>query len=384
MNELNISIKNPYNGEETAPIFDSDAEREFYYTKSLGCPVPVNLHICRCKDESAKLGYKWLTYPCQCYPIFDNEEFKAYTDDINVALANYEKNVKVLNNNLIHKDFSLCKNCHLYKQHIENKAKFPPAHFVLMQYGYYGKLLYQSYKNNELNEEIKKYPYGINLSLDSACNLRCPTCRTNDYHLPDISEEDLNILYEYVKNIRSLSIGCDGEFFLSKAYTDFLKRDLSNSKLEEIILYTNGTLCNKTNWEKINTKNVDLIKEIKISIDAACEETYKKVRSQTLWNTLLNNIKNLHNMISPNCMLTSTFTISSYNYKDIVDFTQFAKNLGFKRITYSFARTNLHGEGDSGYIIKDQDTINQIVEIIKMQQSKYNDYDNDTFYVNLS
>ena len=83
-------------------------------------------------------------------------------------------------------------------------------------------------------------------------------------------------------------------------------------------------------------------------------------------------------------MLTSTFTISSYNYKDILDFTQFAKNLGFKRITYSFARTNLHGEGDSGYIIKDQDTINQIVEIIKMQQYKYNDYDNDTFYVNLS
>ena len=29
-------------------------------------------------------------------------------------------------------------------------------------------------------------------------------------------------------------------------------------------------------------------KEIKISIDAACEETYKKVRSPTLWNTLLN------------------------------------------------------------------------------------------------
>lgn len=382
MNELNISIKNPYTGEETAPIFESEAERDFYFTESLCCSVPVNFHICRCKDDYAKNGYRWLTYPCQCFPIFKTDEYKAYTEDLNVIFANYEKNVKVLNENLIKKDYSLCKDCHVYKQHIENKAKFPPGHFVIMQFGYYGKLMWQSYKNNELDEEIKKYPYGINLSLDSACNLKCPTCREKDYHLPPMTDEDMDMLYNYVKNIRSLSIGCDGELFLSKSYMDFLNRDFSNSKLEEIVLYTNGTLCNKTNWEKINPKNVDLIKEIKISIDAACEETYKKVRSQTLWNTLLNNIKTLKCLVSKKCKLTTTFTISSYNYKDVVNFAEFAKDLGFTRINYSFARKNLHEDGDSSYIITDNETIEQIVDVIKMQQKQYNDYVNDTFYIN--
>lgn len=342
INSLDISIEDPYYGGEILPDYIpyTDEATKFWNDPTC-CIIPFELNLNRFKWDNEK-GYIFSTKPCYCFNVIP-KEYEIFTENLD-EIINFEK-LKILKNKIIKGDYSLCKKCPQYTSNINKITPFENGIKLYNNYGYYGRKIYEGFTNKEYKKEFDN-PLILNLALDSKCNLLCPTCRNEDYdtYLSPLTTNDLNKIVEFVKQSYIVGIGCDGETFLNKSYMDILKQDLfeGESKLNKIIIYTNGVLANNTNFSKIHPNNIQHIKEIKISIDAATENTYNIVRPGGRWNTLLQNVNYLALHPQRNWDLHTTFTISKYNYKDIPDFIDFSFDLGFNKVLFSFARPLFH------------------------------------------
>lgn len=369
INSLDISIKDPYNGGEALPNYIPYSEEATkFWNDPTCCYLPFELNLHRYRSGTNK-GYMFMTKPCACYNVIP-DDYRILTEDLN-ELINFDK-LKVIKENVLKDDYSLCKNCPEYKSHINNIITFETGVRLFREYGYYGRKIYEGHLKKQY-DKVMDSPLVLKLALDSKCNLYCPTCREKDYdsYIPPLTDEDFKIILGLIKNSYIVDIGCDGETFLNKSYMDLLKENLftDDSKLDRISIFTNGILANNTNFSKINSNNIPHIKEIKISVDAATEQTYNIVRPGGRWKTLLKNINYLANHPQRKFCLHSTYTISKYNYKEVPDFIDFSWKLGFNRILFSFARPIFHpGKNDTDFILdanQKKDITNFLTEVIK-------------------
>lgn len=341
-----------------------------YVDRTYCFSVFETMHIQTIPWDNEK-GYIFMSCPCYCYASLckdihdDFSEFKE--DPIDLLIS--DKRLKFLNQ-IVRSNYSYCKNCPKYQ--LKDTTGFWRDYDFKYFFGEeYGSTIVNSYKNKYLKTIL---PYSIGFNLDDCCNLACPTCRSKIIgHKYGISNSDQEQLVYLAKKVKSISIGGNGEFFMSHNYDKLLNADLTeNSNLESIILYTNGTLFNERHWERINVNSRKLIKEIKISIDAASEETYKKVRGNH-WNTLLKNIEFIKTLKEQyGFKLHTTFTISKYNVSDVYAFYEFAKSLGFDTVMFSFAREIFHPEtGDNTDFIIPLDARSDIMDFLKnLQQAE--------------
>lgn len=328
MNELNLYIPNPYDRTYCFSLFEA-------------------MHIQPIPWENDK-GYIFMSCPCFCYASLCKEIHDNYIelkeDPINLLIS--DKRLSFLNK-IVHEDYSLCSNCPKYK--LRRTTGFWRDYDFEYFYKEYGNTIAKSYKSKTLGTIL---PHSIGFNLDDACNLACPTCRSKPIGKRyTISDKDSDHLIYLAKQVEEITFGGNGEFFASHNYDKMLAADYSqNSKVKSIVLLSNGTLFNEEHWNRINDNSKKLIKEIKISLDAACEETYKKVRGDH-WNALMDNLKFIVQLKQQyGFILHSTFTISKYNVSDVTKFYDFAKSLGFDRVMFSFAREIFHpetGENDS-------------------------------------
>lgn len=371
INSLNISIQDPYNGGEALPPFTPYTEESTkFWNDPTCCIIPFELNLHRYKNDSEK-GYGFFTKPCACYNVI-SDDYAVTADNLKDLISN--EKMPLIKQKIINGDYSLCKKCPQYISHINKVTTFERGVRLYREYGFYGRKIYESYKSQKY-DKIFDNPLMFNLALDSKCNLSCPTCREKDYDsfLKPMTKEDFEDLISIIKKSYIVSIGCDGETFLNKSYMDILKTDLftEESKLNKIIIYTNGMLANNTNFSKIHQNNIPHIREIKISIDAATEKTYSVVRPGGHWNTLLKNIDYLNCHSQKRFFLESTFTISKYNYKEVGDFVDFAWNHGISSIMFSFARPRFHlGKTTSDFLI-DENHKKDIIEFLKPFTKKY-------------
>ena len=355
MNELDLSIIDQYTGKESLPDISYE---ELMYEHFCVEPI-INQNILRYKFPNEK-GYKFYTKPCLCY--LDGKDFEVITPDVNEVFNNQK--LKDFKSKIIHQNYENCGSCTRYKNYKEGSdCSFYNVKALIEDYGYYGKKFY--YNRDKIND----YPlYSINLNISEVCNLKCKTCRKDFITKePDLTDEDFNLLMKYIKQVKRLKIGCDGETFFSKIYMKFLRMDLTkDSELECIEIFTNGTCMTPKKLNEIHPNNWKLIKEIRISIDAATKETYLQVRGNNpnQWDGLLKNIKYVKD--NYNVKLATCFTISKLNYKEIYQFIDFAENLGFTEIAFSFAKPSLK-EKDSSLVLEQQyrkDIIDKINEIV--------------------
>ncbi|MDE7313781.1 MAG: SPASM domain-containing protein [Eubacterium sp.] len=130
---------------------------------------------------------------------------------------------------------------------------------------------------------VKHTPKHITLSCDETCNLRCPTCRSSGKGL-NAKESDrlyerlVKVVTPMLKECRMLTALGSGEVFASSAVSRFLKtitaQEFPNLKLAII---TNLQLADEKKWKEFS--NLSYIpKIVKVSIDAACGETYEENR----------------------------------------------------------------------------------------------------------
>jgi MoaA/NifB/PqqE/SkfB family radical SAM enzyme len=116
---------------------------------------------------------------------------------------------------------------------------------------------------------------------------------------------------------------------------------------------------------------------LRISFDAATEETYKKIRVNGQWNQLLENVQWLQGLIQQNqypLKITADFVVQLDNYKEIPAFVKLCEQLGIATINFQkmwnwgtwpaevFAEKNIYNPDHPQY--------NELVEIFKQSDRK--------------
>lgn len=197
--------------------------------------------------------------------------------------------------------------------------------------------LCNQYINN--NETELESPTFFNFCYDISCNLQCPSCRTRNYNyakgyeyeqIIQIHEKAVNALYrrlEDKKGLIFLSLSGSGDPFVSRVYQSLLN-ELDGEKYPNlrINIQTNGLLFTPKAWasmEKIHNN----IQTVIVSVDAATEETYRKIRPPGDFNVLLNNLEFISGLAEKEHIkeLRLDFIIQQKNYKEMSDFIRLAR-----------------------------------------------------------
>lgn len=179
--------------------------------------------------------------------------------------------------------------------------------------------------------EMDYPPITIHSAIDRACNLRCPTCRLRLNPLPNVKTE--NWLESILKSgIECINFNGSGEAFKNPYFLGFMinfkKENFPNLKKVDII--TNGTLLNYVMWMSLSDDFKSILDTIMVSVDAATESTYKKVRLGGNFQTVLKNLKFLGNLRRKGEIkkLSLAFVIQKINRHELYDFSKMAIEIG--------------------------------------------------------
>ena len=181
----------------------------------------------------------------------------------------------------------------------------------------------------------------VNFLWDESCNLECPSCRIGKILYVDgpIYQRSLDLqekVMKYVFNnyngqIIELIITGSGDPFASKIFRDFLMSfDGKQWPNIEIIFMTNGVMFTEKMWNSMS-KCHDNIRGAKVSIDAATEETYNKVRVGGNWVRLMENLKMLSKLVKDKSKafdLSLDFVVQKENFTEMPDYVRLAKSIG--------------------------------------------------------
>lgn len=191
-------------------------------------------------------------------------------------------------------------------------------------------------------ELVNSYPTFITYETSARCNLKCAMCAVdeslNEFEkCREAGVEKTKETYITVLPYASkLQLHASGECLLGKDFWTSLDEAGMFAKKHsmEIEIFTNGLLLNKENRKRIIES---ALTDIVISVDAATEITYKKIRGGN-FNLLLNNIENLvkENKIANNKKLriVMAFVMMRENIEELPAFVKLAHSLGVEIISF--------------------------------------------------
>ena len=182
---------------------------------------------------------------------------------------------------------------------------------------------------------MKDYPVHMQLESTDACNLNCTTC-SRDVIVDKASilrEEQWKRIIDEMKPT-NLNVSGIGEPFL-------------HPKIFEIIRYAKlrGASVNcATNFTRIWGRYQEIVEsgidQLKVSIDATDPETYRLIRGEHLWQHIIDNIRELNRfktkLNSDKPSIRFNFALQRYNYEQVVDLVELAKELRVDGIYYQF------------------------------------------------
>ncbi len=181
----------------------------------------------------------------------------------------------------------------------------------------------------------------INIPVTDRCNLSCPNCprsHSKDLIAADIADEVLKPLLDSVGDIHCVLLQGLGEPLLYPGMIDLIrevKRLLP--KYGEAGLTTNATLLDEQYVARLLDTGIDFIY---FSVDAATDETYRKVRRGGNFRTVMENIaavtryREVAGLKKTKCMLN--FVMMPENIDEIPAFAQMCATLGVENLTYSY------------------------------------------------
>jgi len=186
--------------------------------------------------------------------------------------------------------------------------------------------------------EVKSYPEEITISTTTRCNMEppCVMCERNgrtkdeEYDLDPSALEKIEHIFKHADRIY---LHCGGEPLMTPMSFRIIE---SVQPPTRIIFNTNGALFT----EKIIRRVVDshVVDVISFSLDAATEETYKKIRSAN-FNRVISNIKALiayrNEKHRKNPLVLMNFCIFKRNVFEIPDYVKLAHSLGADGLDFS-------------------------------------------------
>lgn len=184
-------------------------------------------------------------------------------------------------------------------------------------------------KNKTLISDLPKEIY---FHIDSACNVRCITCRDEKIFMTKDAkkyEEMLDdVIVPFAKNARVAYFNGAGEVFASKLCKNLIKKLSQTYPALKFDLITNGILATEKNIEEYGLRN--RMESVEVSVHAFKKETYDKIVRGGDFDAVMKNIEVLAKMKKANefdCFWL-IFVVSAYNYKEMIDFQKFAKSIG--------------------------------------------------------
>jgi len=163
------------------------------------------------------------------------------------------------------------------------------------------------------------------------CNYRCIYCYLNDEDLHSDAIIDIDKLKRLVFYFRNNKLNIEilgGEPLLKpEIINNITKFFLENYKIKSIKISTNGSILNEYIINIL--KHFD---EVQISLDAADDRAYKKIRGGN-FNKVINNIKDL---LDANVNISLSFVLLRYNVNQIKDFFKLSKSLSVNKINIGY------------------------------------------------
>ena len=195
--------------------------------------------------------------------------------------------------------------------------------------------------------QVTKIPAEIIFDFDPTCNLQCPSCRLEviNYNKhtamraknDNISEKIKHLIIDNIDESGPVTIRwAGGEPFISEVYLDLMEY-IINTGHHNIrhVIQTNGSYLQKKS--DLITRLLPFIKELRISFDAATEETYRRTRVNGQWDLLLSNVRWIMAQIQQNNLQTrvsADYVVQLDNYDEIPAFRELCNELGIKHINY--------------------------------------------------
>jgi sulfatase maturation enzyme AslB (radical SAM superfamily) len=180
----------------------------------------------------------------------------------------------------------------------------------------------------EKKETYLNYPpITINVAIDRACNLSCPSCRTKLYNEPKEKsyQRIISILSSGVKHI---FINGAGELFINrylmKAFRGFSFNSYPNVRRFSVI--TNGTALNRTAWYTLSDDFRSALYSINVSIDSPKKETYEKIRVGGKFEVLIKNLEFISKLREEGSVkhLILTSVLQRLNIAELPKFVKYA------------------------------------------------------------
>lgn len=179
-------------------------------------------------------------------------------------------------------------------------------------------------KKNKISEHIRRnrfIPTAALLELTYKCNFNCNHCYRPIESRKELTKEEIFCIIDELASLGCFVIGFSGgEVFLRKDFLDIV--EYSNKKGFGIHIYTNGSLINEDNIEKI--KSINLI-GLYIGFYGATKKTYTKItKNPTAKTKVVNAIKLLKKHKIPFILAT---LISKHNYEEFGKIITITKQL---------------------------------------------------------
>jgi len=210
--------------------------------------------------------------------------------------------------------------------------------------------------NGRLAEIVKKNitklsspPREIALCYDESCNLACPSCRRHKINFIAGPEFERRMAYtdrlltdikQYVKDQQViLRVTGSGDPISSKIFRHLLRNlDGMSTPNLKIVLQTNAVMLTEKVWQEMSNIHNN-IQCVSVSVDAASEATYSKVRKFGNWQQLNKNLKFIADLSLNGEIewMSLNFVVQENNYHEMGDFVRLGKQLpGLRDIFFSF------------------------------------------------
>lgn len=194
------------------------------------------------------------------------------------------------------------------------------ANFVLSQKYFYRNPIYHQFIHTKTQQTINQYhqfPHTIRIENTNFCNARCYMCPHSDMkrHQGIMSRQLYQKIIDQIqsKSIHSINLHNFGEPLVDKDFVWKVKY-AKKKGIKNISTNTNGMLLTPTLSKQIIKSGLD---ELYISVDAATQKTYQKIRIGLNYQRVQKNIKTLIKLKKK---------LKSDNPKIILDFLEFQLN----------------------------------------------------------
>lgn len=194
-------------------------------------------------------------------------------------------------------------------------------------------------KDQKYSITRKYLPTIMDLEPNSTCNFRCTMCQVSNWEngkrAKDMSFEDFKDFIDTNNHFTEVKLHGMGEPLLHKRYFDMVEY-LSSQHIWTRTSINGSLLHIKDNYKKIIDANIG---EVQCSFDGATKEVYENIRVNSNFEQVVKNFTELNEYANTkNRLYTRMWAlIQKSNRHQIFDFVELARQMKFKRLSFSIS-----------------------------------------------